>query len=241
MIRQLFKFNGGIHPPQHKEQSTHQPIGKGVIPKRLILPLHQHIGSSAEVIVNIGDPVLKGQEIAHAQGYISAPVHASSSGKVIAIDDFPIPHPSGLSAPCVVIETDGEDRWIDITPEPGYDKTNASHLRNMIRNAGIVGLGGAGFPSHIKLNPTAGKVIDTLILNGVECEPYITCDDMLMRERTNEIIDGAKIMRYALQAKECVIAVEDNKPEAYQALIKATQNENIDVALVPTLYPQGSE
>lgn len=241
MIRQLFKFKGGVHPPQHKLISTAQPIQAATLAKQLALPLHQHIGESAVPIVEVGDHVLKGQKIARAEGYVSASVHASSSGTVVAIEERPIPHPSGLNAPCIIIDTDGEDRWTEHgAPATGYTEMPASQLRNLIRTSGIVGLGGAGFPSYIKLNP-AGSQIDTLILNGVECEPYISCDDMLMRERPEQVIAGAKVMRHALQAKQVLIAIEDNKPEAYAALVEACADEDIEVIQVPTLYPQGSE
>ncbi len=242
MSRQLWSFHGGIHPPQYKELSNQRPIAQAAIAAELVIPLHQHIGQSAAPIVEIGAQVLKGQEIARAQGYVSASVHASSSGTVIAIEERPIPHPSGMNAPCIVIATDGEDRWQ--TGEPTnkhYTETEPSHLRNLVRAAGIVGLGGAGFPTFIKLNPT-GKAIDTLILNGVECEPYISCDDMLMRERASEIVAGAKIMRHALQAREVLVAIEDNKPEAIAAMRQASANETgIEVVSVPTCYPQGGE
>jgi electron transport complex protein RnfC len=240
-MRRLFTFKGGIHPPQHKDLSTRTPVRTAMLPKQLVLPLHQHIGESSEPIVQVGDHVLKGQKIARARGYVSASLHAPSSGTVVAIESRPIPHPSGLSAECMVIDTDGEDRWIELEPEATpYTEMDASHLRNVIRTSGIVGLGGAGFPSYIKLNP-AGAQIDTLILNGVECEPYITCDDMLMRERPDQIVAGARIMRHALQAKEVVIAIEDNKPEAYASLMKACEGENMEVVQVPTLYPAGGE
>ncbi|MDZ4261347.1 MAG: electron transport complex subunit RsxC, partial [Pseudomonadota bacterium] len=242
MSRQLWSFHGGIHPPQYKELSNQRPIAQAAIAAELVIPLHQHIGQSAAPIVEIGAQVLKGQEIARAQGYVSASVHASSSGTVIAIEERPIPHPSGMSAPCIVIATDGEDRWqTDESANKHYTETEPSHLRNLVRAAGIVGLGGAGFPSFIKLNPT-GKVIDTLILNGVECEPYISCDDMLMRERANEIIAGINILRHALQAREVLVAIEDNKPEAIAAMRQASANETgIEVVIVPTRYPQGGE
>ena len=239
MTRQLWRFHGGIHPPQHKEASTRLPIALAALPKELVIPLHQHIGEAAEPIVKVGDHVLKGQEIGRAQGYVSASVHASSSGTVVAIEERPIPHPSGLSATCIVIATDGEDRWHTASPKGHYTEIEPSHLRNLVRSAGIVGLGGAGFPSFIKLNPT-GKVIDTLILNGVECEPYITCDDMLMRERAGGIVAGAKIMLHALQAHKALIAIEDNKPQAIAAMRQATVGEmEFEVVAVPTRYPQG--
>ncbi|HEB63569.1 MAG TPA: electron transport complex subunit RsxC [Gammaproteobacteria bacterium] len=239
--RILSRFHGGVHLPDRKSLTAGQPVRKAHLPDRLYLPLHQHIGASAEPVVAVGDSVLKGQMIAHACGYVSAPVHASSSGKVIAIEDHAIPHPSGASASCIVIETDGEDRWIERSGAEDYLNMDHSHLRNLIRNAGIVGLGGAGFPSFIKLNPGPDYQIDTLILNGAECEPFITCDDLLMRMHPEEIISGIKILRYALKAKHVVIAVEDNKPEAYQSLKGQLHNEDIEVVQVPTLYPVGGE
>ena len=238
----LWDFHGGIHPEQNKLQSTMESSAQARLPAKLFLPLHQHIGAAAEPIVAIGDLVLKGQKIANADGYVSAPVHAPTSGKVIDIAEYPIPHPSGLSALSIVIETDGRDEWVEYKPEQDYTETNPSHLRNIIRESGVVGLGGAGFPSYIKLNPGSEKKIKTLILNGVECEPYITCDDMLMREDPQSIIAGIHIMRHALQAEECVIAIEDNKPQAYESICKAAAGiAGLRIALVPTRYPQGGE
>lgn len=247
----LWHFNGGLHLPGNKAMSTHSSIAKARLPKRLILPLQQHIGEPSEPIVQSGDKVMKGQLIAQANGYVSVPVHASSSGTVIEISEQPVPHPSGMTAPCIVIETDGRDQWIDLPkPVPDYKQLNPSALRNRIRETGIVGLGGAGFPSFIKLNPGARISIDTLVLNGAECEPYITCDDMLMREYAEEIIRGLQIMRHALQTRQCLIGVEDNKPEAYTALVNALEmiqkqqqdkSDNIHIQKIPTLYPAGSE
>ena len=178
--------------------------------------------------------------IAHASGYVSAPVHASTSGKVVSIGDAPIPHPSRLSSPCIIIESDGEDRWTEHGPIDNFRELTPSILRNIIREAGIVGLGGAGFPTYIKLNPGHMKAINTLILNGVECEPYITCDDMLMRERAAEIVCGLQIIRHALQAKEALIAIEDNKPAALEAMQTAAKDmDGIRVIQVPTMYPSG--
>jgi len=210
MSRKLWHFPGGLHLPDNKAMSTTRPSRQAALPARLIIPLQQHIGAPAKPLVSIGEKVLKGQKLAKPEGYVSAPVHASSSGTVVAIEDHPVPHPSGLSAPCIVIQTDGEDRWVESKSHPDYRQLNPSELRNIIRDAGIVGLGGAGFPAFIKLNPGSRMVIDSLILNGAECEPYITCDDVLMRERAEEIIYGARIMRHALQAKQCLIGIEDN-------------------------------
>ncbi len=236
------QFPGGVHPPQHKAESSKLASVKAKIPARLILPLHQHIGEPAEPVVAIGDTVLKGQRIAKANGYVSAAIHAPTSGTVTDIADYPIPHPSGMNAPCIIIETDGEDEWGQRIAVQDWKKLDASALRNVIRDAGIVGLGGAGFPSFIKLNPGANKQIDTLILNGVECEPYITCDDVIMRERSGEIMLGLTIMRHALNAKECIIAVEKNKPQALAAMtMMAKETSGVKVVSVPTIYPHGSE
>ncbi|NNF96840.1 MAG: electron transport complex subunit RsxC, partial [Halobacteria archaeon] len=207
-------------------------------------PLQQHIGAPAEPVVAVGDHVLKGQMIAKASEYVSAPVHASTSGKVIAIEERPVPHPSGLPSECIVIETDGNDKWKELKPVANYQDMDPSALRNVIRDAGIVGLGGAGFPSFIKLNPGPDNVVETLILNGAECEPYITCDAMLMQEHPRRIIDGLLVMKHALRAKHCIIAIEDNKKIAHTMLVNALhehESEFIDIVQIPTLYPTGGE
>lgn len=243
-MSKLWRFPGGLQLAGHKSASTLLPVMPALLPARLILPLQQHIGAPAKPLVRIGDAVLKGQMIARAEGYVSAPLHASSSGTVVDIGPHPVPHRSGLSAPCIVIETDGRDEWVEHHAVGNYTRLDPSALRNIIREAGIVGLGGAGFPTFIKLNPGPATIIDTLILNGVECEPYISCDDMLMRERPEEIIAGLCIMRHALHARECVIAVEDNKPEAAGALARVLHNlelKNVRLEIVPTRYPAGGE
>lgn len=233
-------LRGGLRLPGFKALSNAEPIAPVPLPERLVLPLQQHIGRPAEPVVAVGDRVLKGQVIARADGYVSAPVHASTSGRVVAIEDRPVPHPSGLMARCLELEPDGEDAWVELTPVADYRSVDPSHLRNLVREAGIVGMGGAGFPTFIKLNPGPGRLVDTLILNGVECEPYITCDDRLMREQPQEVVGGARIIGHALGARRCVIAVEDNKPEAYEALRRAA-SDGIEVELVPTVYPTGGE
>ncbi|MCV6638481.1 electron transport complex subunit RsxC [Candidatus Albibeggiatoa sp. nov. NOAA] len=242
----LWKFHGGVHPNGHKNLSNQTNIIDAPIPRFLVLPLLQHIGEPTEPIVRVGEKVLKGQIIAHCHAedcslMMSAPVHASSSGTVVAIEKRNVPHPSGLMATCIVIETDGKDEKIgNCQPIPNYLEHDPSRIRRRIARAGIVGLGGAGFPSHFKLKPEG---IDTLILNGAECEPYITCDDRLMQEKSADIIEGALILKHVLGgAKHCIIAVEDNKPEAYQSLCEATANEEgIEVKQVPTRYPTGGE
>lgn len=238
----IWPFHGGIHPPQHKSETAQKPVAITKIPPQLILPVHQHIGQSAIPIVNVGDKVLKGQMIAKAEGFVSAPVHAPTSGTVAAIENRMVPHPSGLKALCIVIDADGEDKWFPLHKVENYTELDPSELRNIIRNAGIVGLGGAGFPSFIKLNPGPDKCVETLIINGVECEPFITCDDLLMRTQAEEIIEGIKIIQYALKAKKSVIAIEDNKAEAITHIQNHIKNEpDIQVASIPTQYPAGSE
>jgi electron transport complex protein RnfC len=243
MTRSLSTFPGGLQLPSHKDASTREPIAPARLPRELILPLHQHIGEAAEPVVKEGDRVLKGQLIARCKGYVSAPVRAPSSGRITAIGDCSVPHPSGLHGHCVVIETDGLDQWVECHPIDDYTRLHLSALRNRVREAGIVGLGGAGFPSAVKLNPGPERQVDTLILNGAECEPYITCDDMLMRERAAEVVQGARIMQHITQARTCVIGVEDNKPQAIQALADAVAEIGLDIEVVaiPTRYPTGGE
>jgi Na+-translocating ferredoxin:NAD+ oxidoreductase subunit C len=243
MITQLWEFHGGVKPTGYKSLSNQTPIIPAKIPPFLVLPLLQHIGEPTRTVVEVGDKVLKGQIVAHCRGLdcsplMSTPVHASTSGTVVAIEPHAVPHPSGLTTPCVVIETDGQDTWTNRTPIADYTQLEQTTLRDHIAKSGIVGLGGAGFPSHLKLKANS---IETLIINGAECEPYITCDDRLMREHPQQIIAGAKIIMHALGgAKRCIIAVEDNKPEAYQALLEVA-TEPVEVIKVPTLYPTGGE
>ncbi len=245
MTDKLSSFPGGLVLDGQKRRSTQTPIRQIPLSKKLILPLQQHIGEASAPIVEIGDRVLKGQKIARAEGHVSVYLHAPSSGVITAIDEQPIPHPSGLSALCITIETDGEDRWIEHKGSADFRQLTEHDIRHQIREAGIVGLGGAGFPSFIKLNPGVHHHIETLVLNGVECEPYITCDDMLMRERADGILDGIEIMIFALRVKHCIIAIEDNKAEAIAAVEAALSQrpklQNTKVVAIPTRYPAGSE
>jgi electron transport complex protein RnfC len=242
-IEQKYVLSGGVKLDGRKNLSCYSPIVPANIPRYLVLPLLQHIGVPTEPVVSVGDKVLKGQVIAdcHANDchlQMSAPIHASSSGTVVAIEARAVPHPSGLMAPCIVIETDGQDTWVKLSGIADHSALSSLKLREHIAKAGIVGLGGAGFPSHLKL--TEG--IETLIINGAECEPYITCDDRLMQEHPSEIIQGALILQHTLGgAKRCIIAVEDNKPAAYTALQGAAAGEEIEVISVPTRYPIGGE
>lgn len=240
-MRKLHRFHGGVHPPTNKTQSTQVPISQAAMPQRLVIPLHQHAGGSAtRPAVQVGDRVLKGQVIGLPEGRISSAVHASTSGTVAAIDAQPVLHPSGLPDLCVTIIPDGKDEWI---ARHGMDYREMHHtdLRHQLRMAGVVGLGGAVFPSDLKLYSGKHK-IRTLVLNGAECEPYITCDDMLMRERAEQIVRGAEIMRALLYAEEVLIGIEDNKPEAIAAMqraLAAGNHPDMEVIAVPTIYPGG--
>ncbi len=244
--RRLWRFHGGIHLPDEKALSNANPVVHAPVPKILTIPLQQHIGAPAKALVRVGEAVRKGQKIGEAQGYVSAPVHASSSGTVVAIEERPIPHPSGLRAPCIVIETDGEDAWAEL-PEPlaDYKNRDPAEIRERIRWAGIVGLGGAAFPASVKLNPGSDQVIRTLVVNGAECEPYITCDDMLMREHSGRIALGIRIVKHLLGAEEVLIGIEDNKPEAIECMRLAVAESDIRdsaaVVPIPTIYPSGGE
>jgi len=237
-------FHGGLHIEDHKEKSLGAPVREAAVAPRLRIPLQQHIGNAAEPIVQVGEQVLKGQLIARASDYVSANLHAPTSGTVVEIAEQPIAHPSGLPSDCIVLESDGDDRWIEL-PEPlaDYARLDPADLRERLRWAGIVGLGGAVFPTSVKTN-TTGRVVDTLIINAAECEPYITCDDRLMQDQPGDVIDGALILQHIVAADQVLIGIEDNKPEAIAALraeIEARGIANVSLRVVPTKYPSGGE
>ncbi|KPK59082.1 MAG: electron transporter RnfC [Gammaproteobacteria bacterium SG8_31] len=236
-------FHGGLTLPAHKRQSTGSPLRTAAIPEVLIHPLSQHVGAPAEAIVEPGEKVLRGQPVARAAGYVGSPVHAGSSGTVVEIAPRPVPHPSGLSADCVVIRTDGEDRPFEgYDPLTNYRTLNAPALRARVRECGIVGLGGAAFPTSVKLNVGVG--LRSLILNAAECEPFISCDDTLLRHRSEEVVLGAQVMLHALEIRHCLIGIEDDKPEAREALTAAVArigDDRIEVLTVPAHYPSGGE
>ncbi len=240
-MTQLWDFAGGVHPAENKHQSTSRPIRRAGIPERLILPLQQHIGTPAEAIVSIGDRVLKGQKIAEVTTGIGVPVHAPTSGTIEAIEQRQVPHPSGMADWCIILKPDGEDQWGERNPASDYHQLGRDEVLDRIRNAGISGMGGAGFPTDIKLRPPRDRKVETLILNGAECEPYITADDMTMRELADEVVAGMKVMAWILRPSRCVVGIEDNKPEAIEAMRKAVQGTQIEIAVVPTKYPSGGE
>ncbi|WP_062268194.1 electron transport complex subunit RsxC [Endozoicomonas arenosclerae] len=241
--QRVWPLTGGVHPEENKHQSTSTPIRPAPMPEKLTLPLSQHAGAPAEPIVAVGDKVLKGQMIAKATGFVSVPVHAPTSGTITAIGKEAIPHPSGMHDDCITLIPDGLDQWCELSPVKEFQSVNPLDLVNLIRDSGIAGMGGAGFPTAVKLSPRSP--IHTLILNGTECEPYITADDMLMRERAEAIVAGAEILKYLLNSERCLIGIEDNKPEAIEAVKKAvSQSDNshyIKVVVFPTKYPSGGE
>ncbi len=237
----IWDIPGGIHPAERKELSNRTPIQPAPLPKRLTLPLNQHIGAPAEPVVAVGERVLKGQLIAAANGFVSVPVHAPTSGTVSFIGPQPYPHVSGMLAPAIVIDSDGLDEWIALTPQPDYRHLESSALVELIRQAGISGLGGAGFPTAVKLNARPTQKIHTLIINGTECEPYISADDLLMRERANEMISGIDILVQLIQPDQVLIGIEDNKPEAIAAVRNALNERSYQLKVFPTKYPSGGE
>lgn len=233
-----FKFHGGVHPPENKTLSTQLPIGQLSMPAILTLPLRQHVGHLPKVLVNIGDVVLKGQLLAEAEGGVSAAIHAPTSGKVVAIEPAIIPHPSSLPDTCIIIAPDGKDTWVE---HAGMDWRNADRATviKSLASSGIVGMGGATFPTQIKLRADGKTAIHTLVVNAAECEPFITCDDMLMRERADQLVKGIAIAQHLLSANTVMIGIEDNKPEAVAALKQAVVGTDYQVKVVPTVYPSG--
>ncbi|MDO9243325.1 MAG: electron transport complex subunit RsxC [Rhodocyclaceae bacterium] len=239
---ELFRFPGGVKPASHKEAAAAAPITQAPLPELLVVPFRQSATGSAAIQVVAGEVVLKGQIIGVAEGAFGAAVHAPTSGVVRAVESRRLPHPSGLAAPCAVIEPDGAERWVELS---SLDPCNSDPelLRAKLRDAGIVGLGGAAFPSHVKARTT----IDTLVINGAECEPWITCDDRLMQERADEIVAGACILGRLMGARRILFGVEDNKPAAAAALraaVGGSRSGNVQamqVISVPTLYPAGGE
>lgn len=235
----VHKFHGGVHPEGHKQLSTTLPIAKLAIPQKLVLPLRQHVGYIPKVKVQVGDHVLKGQMLAEAEGNVSAAIHAPTSGTVSAISEAVIPHPSGLPDMCITLIPDGKDEWTTLQATD-WRNSDKKELVASLRSSGIVGLGGATFPTHIKVRADGKSQVHTLVINAAECEPYITCDDMLMRERADEIVKGMEIVKFLLGAEKCIVGIEDNKPEAIAAMSEACKAlPDTSVKVVPTLYPSG--
>jgi len=237
----IWDIHGGIHPPEHKELSNRTPIQQAPLPARLILPVAQHLGAPAEPCVTIGERVLKGQRIAEANGFVSAPLHAPTSGIVSFIGPQPYPHVSGLPATAIVIDSDGRDEWTALQAHADYRQLPPADLLEIIRQAGISGLGGAGFPTSVKLTAPRTQTIHTLIINGAECEPYITADDLLMREKAAELVAGIDVLEHLIKPQQVLIGIEDNKPEAIEAVRSAIGQRPYSLKVFPTKYPSGGE
>ena len=237
----VWDIPGGIHPPERKDLSNRTQIQPAPLAARLILPLSQHLGAPAEPCVAVGERVRKGQKIADAQGTVSVPLHAPTSGTVSFIGPQPYPHVSGMNAPAIVIDSDGQDEWCELQPVADFRSLAPADLLTLIREAGINGLGGAGFPTAAKLAARPLDKVGTLIINGTECEPYITADDLLMRERAAALVGGIDILAHLLQPQTVLIGIEDNKPEAIAAVRAALGERPYVLKVFPTKYPSGGE
>ena len=234
----IWDFDGGIHPPEMKTQSNGTPLRQVPLAPRFIIPLKQHIGAEGELCVNVGDRVLRGQPLTRGRGRM-LPVHAPTSGKVIAIAPHSTAHPSALAELSVMIDADGEDRWIERDGWADYQRRSREELITRIHQFGVAGLGGAGFPTGVKLQG-GGDRIETLIINAAECEPYITADDRLMQDCAAQVVEGIRILAHILQPREVLIGIEDNKPQAI-SMLRAVLADAHDIALrvIPTKYPSG--
>ncbi|UCE18717.1 MAG: electron transport complex subunit RsxC [Gemmatimonadota bacterium] len=234
-------FKGGAHPPEWKHLTESKPIEDLEIPKRVVVPLQQHLGAPSEAIVQKGDEVKTGQPVSEAKGFVSVPSHASITGKVTAVE--PMPHPLGSKAVSVVIEGDGIDVWDEgVRPVENVDQLETKQLCEMIQQAGLAGMGGAAFPTHVKLSPPPEKSIEIAILNGAECEPYLTSDHRLMLEQPEEILYGFRLIMRILGVRRGIIAIEANKPDAVRVLASHVKDvKNVSLVKLPVKYPQGAE
>ncbi len=234
-------FRGGAHPPEEKDLTENKKIETMPLPEKVIIPLQQHIGSPAEPIVQKGDSVKTGQPVGKCNSFVSVPPHASISGTVTAVE--PRPHPLGTDVLSVVIESDGNDKWVSsIKFDKDYMKLSVDDMKNRIQKAGLAGMGGAAFPTHVKLSPPKDKPVDIFILNGAECEPYLTSDHRLMLERTDEILKGLKIIMKILNLKRAIIGIEKNKQDAIKIMrAKTASTKSISVVSLNVKYPQGAE
>ena len=236
----LKTFPGGIHPHDAKNFSKDKAIEQMALPSKIVIPLSQHIGAPAKPIVKLGDEVLAGQLIAEAGGFVSIPMHASISGKVTKIGKFY--HPTGTMLPGIEITSNGEDKWVELDDDKNCLDLDATEMKNRISAAGLCGMGGAGFPTHVKLSPPPDKPIDTVILNGVECEPYLNADYRIMLEQADEILAGLKIFMKITNAQKGMVGIEENKPAAIKHMKQLVKKEkDISVVGLKLKYPQGAE
>ncbi len=243
MTDKIWMIKGGVHPAFHKNESTQRSIVYPPLPEKLVVPMRQHVGISGKLLVALNDYVYKGQVLTEYPEGVGSLTHAPTSGKVIDIGRYPVPHVSGFSCPGVIIEPDGKDDWGSqrLAAYVDYTSVDNATLLQRIREAGIVGLGGAVFPSVVKISGSAKHAIKTLIVNGAECEPYITCDDVLMREKADEIVTGIQILLKMLTPEQCLVGIEDNKPEAIKAMQEAVKRANarVEIVSIPAIYPSG--
>ncbi|MEZ8747021.1 electron transport complex subunit RsxC [Vibrio sp. 10N.261.49.A5] len=236
----IWNFPGGVHPAENKKQSNTTDIVHARLPEEIVLPVKQHIGKPGNLLVAAGDTVLKGQQLTALDTGFTLPVHAPTSGVITAIESRTTAHPSGLSELSVVIKPDGLDTWIEKHPVEDFSTKTSDELLDVIRQAGISGMGGAGFPTAKKLQSGLGRT-DILIVNAAECEPYITSDDKLLQEHADEVLKGIEVVEHILQPKLTVIGIEDNKPDAIKALEIAAKDKDIVIRVIPTKYPSGGE
>lgn len=238
----MFKsFRGGVHPNDRKSYTSGKAIEVLPVPNKVTIPVRQHIGAPCSPIVKKGDEVKKGQVIAKTDAFVSANIHASISGKVVDIGDYN--HPVFGKCQAIVIENDGKDEWVEGIPveRNDWEKLDKKELLNIIKEAGVVGMGGATFPTHVKLSPPPDKKVDTFILNAAECEPYLTADHRMMLEQSERIVNGVKITMKVLGIDKGYVGIEQNKPDAIAAMQKAFEGTGIQVVGLPTKYPQGAE
>lgn len=239
---QLSSFRGGIHPPHHKHETEHKAIVTAPISEKIILPLSQHIGAPCKPLVKVGQQVKAGQKIAESESFISAPIHASVSGIVESI--APHPHFTGVDMMSIIIIPDRNQESVPFPEIANPEEEPAERIKTLVKEAGIVGMGGAAFPTFVKLYPPKDKRIDSLVINACECESFLTCDHRLLLERTDDILKGVNLVLRAIEAQSAYIGIEDNKPDAIQAVrarIEAAGFSNIQVVALETKYPQGCE
>lgn len=240
MSEKTRKFKGGVHPNDSKSLSASKPIQDAPLFDKYTVIMHQNIGAPPALVVKKGDAVKKGDLLAKATGFVCVPLHAPTSGTVTAIDKCP--GPTGIAVPAIEITADGLDEWGPcFEPMADWRTRDPKELKQRVSDAGIVGMGGAGFPSHVKLSPPEGKTIDTLILNGAECEPYLTADHRLMLEHAEDVVLGAAILARILGLEGAVVGVEENKPDAIARLKEVAGKYNVKVQALPVNYPQGAE